>query len=80
MEIVGVGEQSLPIRCEYYGSFTFGDVKSIITPADAVLTFYGSTNFLDSFGRKHHLQWEFIAFADRWQLNDYRETREPPSA
>jgi len=81
MEIVGVGEQSLPIRCEYADPFTFGDVKSIATPPpDAVLTFYGSASFLDSFGRKHHLNWEFAAFEDWWQLIDYRETREEPSA
>jgi len=80
MEIVGVGEQSDVIKCEYDGPFTSEDAKSIVTP-NALLTFSGMAIFLDTFGREHCLEWEFVAYDDRWQLIDHRETRqEPPSA
>jgi hypothetical protein len=79
MEIVGVGEQSNPIKCEYDRQFTSEDAKSIVTN-DALLTFYGDATFLDTFGRQHRLEWEFIAHDDWWQLIDHRETRKEPSA
>jgi hypothetical protein len=78
MEIIGIGEQTMPIRCEYSGPlypdpFTFDDAKSLIR--DTLLTFYGGATFLDTFGRKHHLRWEFFAYAgtERWELIDHRE-------
>jgi hypothetical protein len=79
MEIVGVGEQSIHIKCEYDGPFTFEDVKSIVTP-NALLTFYGVAFFLDTFGREHRLDWEFVAYDGWWQLIDHRETRKDSSA
>ncbi len=44
MEIVGVGEQSDVIKCEYDGPFTSEDAKSIVTP-NALLTFSGMAIF-----------------------------------
>jgi len=80
MEIVGVGEQSIHIKCEYDGPFTLRDAESIVTP-DALLTFYGVAIFLDTFGREHRLDWEFVAYDRCWQLVAHGETRqEPPSA
>jgi hypothetical protein len=79
MEIVGVGQESNPIKCEYDGPFTSEDAKSIVTP-DALLTFYGVAIFLDTFGREHCLDWEFLAYDGGWQLIDHRETRKEPSA
>jgi hypothetical protein len=78
MEIIGMDKDTHPIRCEYSGPlypapFTFDDAKSLIR--DALLTFYGVATFLDTFGRKHNLHWEFFAYADteRWELIDHRE-------
>jgi hypothetical protein len=77
MEIVGVGAQSQPIRCTFDQPFTFGDVRSIVTD-DRLLFFYGRADFIDHFGRKQTLEWEFLADDGRWSLIAHKNTRENP--
>src|SRR5262245_35785334 len=77
MEIVGVGEQGIIIRCAFDKPFTFGDVRSIVTD-ERLLFFYGHAHFVDHFGRKQTLEWEFLADAGKWKLIAHSNTRETP--
>ena len=61
MEIIGVGEQGIVIRCVFDKPlFTFGEVRSILN-GEKLLFFYGQAEFMDHFGRKQTLEWEFLA-------------------
>jgi hypothetical protein len=77
MEIIGVGDQGRIIKCAFEKSLTFGDVRSIVTN-DRLLFFYGHAVFIDHFGRKQTLEWEFLADRGNWNLIAHRNTRETP--
>jgi hypothetical protein len=79
LEIIGVGEQGQIIKCKIEKSFTFGNVRSIVTN-DRLLLFYGHSTFMDHFGRKQTLDWELVADDSRWNLISHRNTRENPDS
>ena len=68
MEIIGVGEQGIVIRCVFDKPlFTFGEVRSILN-GEKLLFFYGQAEFMDHFGRKQTLEWEFLADDGKWNF------------
>jgi hypothetical protein len=75
MEIIGVAEQGQVLKCEFDRPFTFGDVRSIMTE-DQLLSFFGHAVFIDHYGRRQTLEWEFIADDWRWNLIAHRNTRD----
>jgi hypothetical protein len=77
MEIVGVGERGSLIHCAFDKPFTFGDVRSIVTD-ERLLFFYGHADFMDHFGRKQTLEWQFLADGGKWKLIAHSNTRETP--
>jgi hypothetical protein len=78
MEIVGVGEQTLPIRCEFRRQFTSAHAREI--NLDASLHFHGRAEFMDHFGRRQTLDWDYIADRGAWHLVTHRNARENPDS
>ena len=75
LEVIGVNKESPLNTAVYTRPFTVGDAKALLLE-QAFLFFYGEATYIDAFGGRVKLTWEFLADRGKLRQTKHAEERE----